>query len=273
MAERRGAVALALDQVAYQNRVFRRTPISAFFAIGFPVILLVVFELVFSGTVEVGGTELTTAEFFTPGLAVFAAVSATYTNLAVTVPIVRDEGILKRVRGTPLPSWAYLAGHVGNAILVAVVGVALMLAIGILAFGVELRAEAVPAMLVSLLVGVAAFASLGMAIAAVTPSGSAAPAVANATILPLALVSNVFIPLEDPPRWLDVLASALPLKPFVESFSTAFAPEATGSGFEWLDLAVVAAWGVAGAFAALRWFRWEPRTGAAPRRSRRRVEP
>lgn len=268
---RTGVGALVLDQARYQNRVFRRTPIAAFFTLIFPLMLLVLFELVFGGeSIDIGGsTEVESAQFFTPGLAVFAAASATYTNLAVGIPISRDEGILKRVRGTPMPPWVYLAGHVVNAVLVAAVGVAIMVAVGMLAFGVEIRPEAVPAMLISFAVGVTSFAALGLALAAVSPSGSAAPAVANATILPVAFISNVFIPLQDAPAWLRALGTALPLKPFVEAFSTAFDPFASGPSVRWGMLAIVAAWGIAGALAAIRLFRWEPRTGAAPRRRTR----
>lgn len=269
---RTGTALLVRDQVAYQARVFRRVPISAFFSLVFPLMLLVLFELILSGQdFSVGGSsDVDAAQFYTPGLAVFAAASATYTNLAVSVPIARDEGILKRVRGTPLPPWIYLAGHVGNAILVAAVGVTAMLALGVVAYDVEIRVEALPAMVLTFAIGTAAFASLGMAIAAVAPSGSGAPAIANGTLLPVAFISNVFVPLQDPPGWLDVLGGILPLKPFVEAFSVGFDLSASGPAPDWAALAVVGVWGVVGAVLALRHFRWEPRTGASPGRRRRR---
>jgi ABC-2 type transport system permease protein len=264
---------LLLDQVGYQARVFRRVPIAAFFSLVFPLMLLVLFELILSGQdFSVGGSaDVSAAQFYTPGLAVFAAASATYTNLAVSVPIARDEGILKRVRGTPMPPWIYLAGHIGNAIVIAAMGVTAMLVLGVIAYGVEVRIEAVPALVLTFVVGTGAFASLGMAVAAVAPSGSGAPAVANGTLLPVAFISNVFVPLDDPPRWLDVLGWILPLKPFVEAFSVGFDPSASGPAPDWAALAVVVVWGVAGIAVALRFFRWEPRTGASSgRRARRR---
>ncbi|MCB1245820.1 MAG: hypothetical protein KDB69_00980, partial [Acidimicrobiia bacterium] len=93
---------LLLDQVGYQNKIFRRNAVAAFFTIVFPLMFFLIFTTVF-GNEEIEHLGVTTAQYFAPALAVFAAVSATYTNLAVGTAYQRDQGILKRVRGTPLP--------------------------------------------------------------------------------------------------------------------------------------------------------------------------
>ncbi len=251
-------LALTAQQIGYQNRIFRRTPVAAFFTLAFPLILLVLFDALFSGSIDVPDGTVSVAQFYAPGLAVFAAATATYTNLATQLSIARDDGILKRVRGTPMPPWLYMAGQIGNAILVAAGAVVLMIAVGGLAYDLQVRAEAIPAVVIAFVVGVASFAALGLAVAALIPNGNAAPAVTNATILPLAFVSNVFIPLQNPPAWIEIVGAVFPLKPFVEAFSRPFLPGASGFGVEWAELGVVAAWGVgAGVLAALR-FRWEP---------------
>ena len=90
-------------QIGYQNRLFRRTPIAAFFTLVLPLIFLVLFGALFDGIDVAPGLEVDAAQFYAPGLAVFAAVSATYTNIGIGVAIYRDEGVLKRIRGTPLP--------------------------------------------------------------------------------------------------------------------------------------------------------------------------
>lgn len=269
-AGRTSSLRLLRAQIAYQNRVFRRTPIAAFFTLAFPLMLLVIFAAIFSGQdVDIGtGGSIDIGQFYAPSLAAFAAASATYTNLAVGVCISRDDGVLKRVRGTPLPPWIYLGGQIGNGVLVGAVAVAIMMLVGAVAYGVDIRLEAIPAAALAFLVGVATFAALGLAVAALTPTGSAAPAVANATLLPIAFVSNVFIPLEDPPTWLAVIGDVFPLKPFVTAFSEPFSPFSSGAAIEWRDLAVMAAWGVLGTVVALRYFRWEPRPGARGRRAR-----
>lgn len=265
------AVSLVVTQLRYQMRVFWRTPVAAFFTLILPIMMLVLFNALFGdGTVTTDEGEWSVQQFYTGGLAAFAAVSATYTNLANTVPILRDEGVLKRWRSTPLPPWAYVAGMIGSAVVIALIGVAIMLTLGTLVYGLELEAAKMPAAALTFVVGVAAFAALGLACAAVVPNARTAPAVANATILPLAFVSNVFIPLEDPPRWLEVVGDIFPLKPFVVAFQRTFNPFVESPAFSWSELGWVGLWGVAGAVVAVVAFRWEPAPGGNGGRRRSR---
>jgi ABC-2 type transport system permease protein len=258
--------------VAYQLRVFARTPIAVFFTIALPLIMLVLFNALFGGNeVDTGTGSWPLSQFYTGGIAAFTAVSATFTNLANVVPIRRDEGVLKRWRGTPLPPWVCIGGLIGSAIVLAAAGAVLMLSLGVVAYDLHVEMAKVPAAVVTFLVGVLSFAALGMAVAGLCPSASAASAVANAIILPMAFISDIFIPLEDPPAWLDTLGDVLPLKPFAQSFQDAFNPAVEPPAFNWGQLALVAAWGVAGLLVALRWFRWEPARGGSTRRRRSRA--
>src|SRR6187431_1587593 len=121
-------VRLVGRQVHAQLRMFWRTPIALFFTIMLPLIMLVLFNALFGGNmVETPQGLWPTNQFYTGGLAAFTAVSATYTNLANMVPIRREEGVLKRWRGTPLPTSIYLAGFIGSAFVLAAAGTALML--------------------------------------------------------------------------------------------------------------------------------------------------
>jgi len=262
---------LVIEQTKYQVLTFVRSPVGMFFTLGLPIFMLVLFNALFGdGTVETGAGSWSVQQFYTGGLAAFTAVSATYTNLVNVVPIRRDEGILKRWRSTPIPAGAYLSGWILGAIGIAMVGVMLQLTLGVLAYDLTIEPAKVPAMIVTFVIGVAAFAALGLAIASVVPNADSAPAVANATILPLAFVSDVFIPLDDPPRWLDVIGDVFPLKPFVNAFQNTLNPFVEAPGFSWSKLAVVAAWGIAGAVLATRSFSWEPSTGAGRTRARSR---
>ena len=202
MTDRPSTLNLLWGQVRYQNRIFWRTPISAFFTLVFPLMFLIVFGLVF-GAEEISESGLTVAQFYAPALAVFGAVSATYTNLAISTAIARDEGILKRVRGTPLPPWCYIAGRVGSAVYMAGISVGIMLTVGVAFYGLQIYGAAVPALVITFLVGVATFATLGLLMAALAPSGDAAPAIANATLLPLAFFSDIFIVTTDGHPGLD----------------------------------------------------------------------
>lgn len=262
---------LVAIQTRYQLVSFWRIPVAVFFTLGLPLIMLVLFNALFgSGTVDTPMGSWSSSQFYTGGLAAFTAVSATFTNLANMVPIRRDEGVLKRWRGTPLPTWMYLAGFILSAVIIAVIGVVLMLSLGVVAYGLEIDAAKMPAAAVTFLVGVGSFAALGMALSAVVKSASSASAAANAIILPMAFVSNIFIPLEDPPRWIEVIGNIFPLKPFAQSFQDCFNPLVDAPAFNWGALALVAAWGGVGLVVALTRFTWEPSgSSSRGRRSRR----
>jgi ABC-2 type transport system permease protein len=264
---RRPATAvLVLRQIRHQNKLFWRNPPSAFFGVAFPLVFLLLFNLL-QGSERLearGGIRF--AQFLTPGILAFAVISACYTNLATSVPINRDEGILKRVRGTPLPPWIYLAGRVGSAAWVALISALLLVGTGVLLFRVHLVWRLLPAALLTLLVA----AACGLAVAALTPNGEAAPAVANLSILPVLFISDVFYPLDHAPAWLNAITWAFPVKPFAVSIEADFNPLTRGTGFFWGHLAVLALWGVAASLLALRRFRWEPTESAAAGARRRR---
>ncbi len=263
--------ALVLRQIRYQLALFVRVPVAMFFTLALPLVMLIVFNAMFgSSTVSTELGEWPVRQFYTAGLAAFTAVSATYTNLANTIPIRRDEGVLKRWKSTPLPTWIYVAGAIGSAVVIAFVGTLVMLGIGVVTYGLEVDSAKMPAAVLTFVVGVASFAALGMAVAALVPTASAAAAVANATILPLAFVSNVFIVIEQPPRWLELIGDAFPLKAFAVSFQDAFNPLVEAPAIDWGALGFMVVWGVAGMVVAVRRFRWEPNTGGRSRGRRSR---
>lgn len=242
-------LALAVRQIGYENRAFWRNPPAAFFTFVFPLLFMVIFNVLFGADA---------AGFFTPAIIVFGVVTATYTNLAMTVTIARDAGILKRIRGTPLPPWAYLAGRIGHAMAVALLLVGIVAAFGALAYGVEVPWAALPAILLLLAVSAAAFSALGLAVSGLIPNADAAPAVVNATILPVLFISNVFIQMENAPDWLDAISHLLPVRHFADAMLELYA-SGTDAGVPWIEIGVIALWGVIGVVVALRLFSWEPR--------------
>ena len=124
-------LALAVRQVRYENRSFWRNPAAAFFTFAFPLLFMVIFNVIFGGETQ---GNLRASDFFTPTIIVFAVITATYTNIAMTVSIARDSGVLKRIRGTPLPAWAFLFGRIAHAVLIALLLVAIVAAFGALAY-------------------------------------------------------------------------------------------------------------------------------------------
>jgi len=250
--------ALALHQFRFDQKTFWRNPASVFFTVMFPVMFLVIFDLVFGGGDTIQGLGVDVSTYYVPAIITLAVISATFQNLAMSVTIDREFGILKRGRGTPLPDWVFFAGRIGNSLVVSLVMLVLLAAIGRIAYGVEIPWERTPAILVTLAVGAASFCCLGLALTAFIPSQSAAAPITNIAIFPLYFLSGVFIPQSEIPDGVLHVADAFPVRHFFEAFFAAWEPATTGAAFQWTDLAVVAAWGVVGFLIALRAFRWTP---------------
>lgn len=251
-------LALTLRQVRFENRAFWRNPAAAFFTFFFPLLFMVIFNVLLGGGQSMGG-GLRIADFYTPGIIVFGLVTATYTNIAMMVTTARDLGILKRMRGTPLPAAAYLGGRILHAILVAFTLVVIVALFGSVFYGVHFPWDRLPALVITLAVGAGAFCALGLAVSGVVPNADSAPAIVQATVLPLNFISNVFIDMRSAPDWLNTVSRIFPVRPFADSMLAIYDPRTTGSGIDLGNLAVIAAWGVAGLLIALRFFSWEPR--------------
>jgi ABC-2 type transport system permease protein len=248
-----------MHQFRFDQKTFWRNPASVFFTVLLPVIFLLIFATIFGNEriEELGGVKTTT--YYVPAIITLAVVSATMQSLAISLTVDRERGLLKRTRGTPLPSRVFIAGRIGNSIVVSVLMLVVLAALGRLVYGVEIPWERLPAVLVTLAVGAAAFSCLGIAITAAIPSEDAAAPVTNVAVLPLYFLSGVFIPESEIPSGVLQVADVFPIRHFFEAFFTAWNPNTVGAGFEWGHLAVVAAWGLAGLAIAIRTFRWMPK--------------
>ena len=252
-------LALALRQVRYQNRAFWRNPAAAFFTIIFPLIFLVLFNLIFSDDeLPVRGATRTSA-FYVPAIAALSVINGSYTGLATSLLVARDNGLLKRTRGTPLPAWAFLFGRIAHMNLMTLLVVVIVTAAGALFYDVDVPTTTLPAFALALVVGTTTFASLAFAITSFIPNVNAGGPILNVTTFPLMFISDVFLPSDDMPDWLGAVGEFFPLKHLSLALQTAFNPFETGAGFELAHIAVVAVWGAAGLLVAARYFTWEPR--------------
>lgn len=252
--------ALVAHQLRYDQKAFWRNPASVFFTVMFPVVVFLILAIVFDGTeIEVhGGVEATT--YYVPAIMALSVISATMQTLAMTLVIAREDGRLKRGRGTPMPSWVFIAGRIGNSIVVAILMLALLAAIGGLLYSVPFPWERLPEILVTLVIGAASFCCLGIALTAVIPSQDAAAPIVNALLLPLYFLSGIFIPEDELPNGVISFANHFPVRPFFEAFFQSYVP-GTGPAVAWHELLVVGIWGLAGLLLAIRFFRWTPRQG------------
>jgi ABC-2 type transport system permease protein len=240
------SLALAWEQFRFERKLFWRNPSAAFFNFVLPLLLLVLSATAFSADED----EL---NILIPGIAGMGVLATTFTALAFNVTILRDDGVLKRWRGTPMPAGAYLAGLLGSAALNAFLQVALVVAIGNVFYGVDWPEHPLLLVLFTAL-GVICFAALGVAFSHAIPNEDAAPAYTNAVFLPLIFISGVFYSSDDLPDALRAIAEALPLKHLIDGLSHAI----VGGGPNAATAAlVVAGWAIAGIVIAVRFFRWE----------------
>jgi ABC-2 type transport system permease protein len=248
------AARLIARQVRYEDVAFWRNPVAAVFTFVFPLIFMVLAQLVFAGRVEVAGTA--SAVFYTPAIVTFSVVNVCFVSIAMTVSLSRDEGVLKRIRGTPLSLPAYLAARVVHAVLITFLLVLIVVVCGGLLFGAPLPVDQAPLLVVVVAVGAAAFAALGLALAGLIPNAHAAPALVNAIVLPLYFVSDVFVPVDEGTP-VAVVGDLFPVRHLANALQAVWMP--TQHPVDPTDLLWVAGWGVLGLLVALRTFSWEPR--------------
>ena len=252
----------ALAQLTADLKIFRRNPAALFFTAILPVIFLVLFVGIFGNQRLEEYDNVRSATLQVPAFIALAVISAAFVALAMGFTRMRENGVLKRVRATPVAPWVVFAGRIGTSIVTAVLTTALLMLIGAVVFDVSLPSNALPGLVAALAVGTFAFSTLGIAYTRVIGTEEAAPALTNAVVLPLYFISGVFVPFRQLPEGLQRVAELLPAQPFVDALRIAFDPNTTGAGFAGEDLLKLAIWGVVGLVLAVRFFEWTPRREA-----------
>jgi ABC-2 type transport system permease protein len=240
--------ALAWRQFRFERRMFWRNPSAAFFNFALPLIFLFLIASVFGLNAKDRGILI-------PGIAGMSVMTTTFTALAFNVTFLREQGILKRIKGTPLPPIAYFGGLIANAVVNAVVQVALVIAIGRVIYSVPLPHDWLE-LVVFVLLGVVAFSSLGIAMAQAIPNFDAAAAYVNAVFLPMIFISGTFYESKHLPAVVDAAARVLPLRHVIDGLRGAIV-RGSGLTHHVEGLVVLSAWAGAGIFLAVRYFRWE----------------
>jgi ABC-type multidrug transport system permease subunit len=256
----RSRLRVLVQQIHLQSLLLLRSPSAPFFTFVVPLMLLVALDLVYGTRALPTRPEISFPQFYVPAMTTFALVNGCYVNVINGVTLARQTGLLKRIRGTPLPGWVYLASRGASAAIVgslSVVGVAVL---GTAMFDARMVWSTLPGSLLMMLAGMVCLCCLGLALTTLVPAADAALPMAYGTFLPLAFISDVFFPSDTSPAWLRHVAGAFPLRPIARSLEENMEPGVTGLGFHWAELGIVAVWTV-GAAIALHWFRWEPGIG------------
>lgn len=241
---------------------YLRNKESVFFTLALPALMLFIFASVFGDHVIVmAGDPVKESVFYVPGIMSFGVIAAAFANLTVTVVRYREAGIYKRRRATPVSAAAVIVGRGLVAILTCSVITAVLLVFGWAAYHVAIPTRTSGALVLSVLVGAACFASLGFALASVVRQDDAAQPVVQGILVPLCFISGVFLPVTQLPAWLADAGRYLPVHALSDALVTAYNPNTIGTGLNWVDLGLMAAWGVAGMALATWRFSWLPRGG------------
>jgi ABC-2 type transport system permease protein len=242
-------------QVVYEQRAFWRNRGRGIFTFVFPLMFLVIFASLNQGVRlhKLGG--LPYDDFFVPGILAYGIIGTTYVNMAISTAILRDQGILKRMQGTPLPRWAYVVARIGSTVLIVAAITAVTVALGAIAYGVQIRASTLPGLIATLVLGTAAFTTLGIGITRFISSADVAPVIVNLTVLPLTFISSVWFPTTGMPTALADIAKFFPIRPLADGLQYAFNPHTTGAGFNGTDIRSLAIWTVVGIVLMLRYLR------------------
>jgi ABC-2 type transport system permease protein len=258
----RGPLAVVLHQARFELRSFLRNRQARFFTLVLPLLFLVIFVAVF-GNDKVGALHLPAKVYYVPGISALAVIAASFVNLVISITVLREEGILKRRRATPVPAWVLIAGRTLTALGVSLASVAVLLLLGRFAYGVRIPAHTIPGLAITVVVGSISFSALAYAFSTAIENEDAAQPMVQAVMLPLYFISGVFIPAVNLPSWLSHVAQVFPVEHLSGGLHHAFAPATTGIGIVWSDLGVVALWGAIGLAFALARFSWLPKAASA----------
>jgi ABC-2 type transport system permease protein len=257
---------MGIGRVGIELKQFFRDRESAVFNFLLPMILLVIFGSVFSGQ-DLGESGITFSQYFVAGMIASGILYTSFQNLAIAIPMEREDGTLKRLRGTPLPPAAFFIGKIGMVFVAYVAQVAILIAVGVLLFGIDIPTTplAIFTFIWVSILGLIAFTLLGIAYSVVPKQGRGAAALVTPVVLVLQFTSGVFFVFSDLPQWMQSFASLFPLKWLTQAMRSVFLPdsaaamEVSGSWELGMTAVVLVIWIILGALLATFFFRWTPR--------------
>ena len=246
------ALTLAWRQYRLERKLFWRNPSAAFFNFLLPLLFLALFGAILHGKQH-------DLNVIVPGIAGMAVMSTTFTALAYNMTFLREEGVLKRIRGTPMPAISYLLGIAFNAVTNATLQIAIITVAGRVFFGTGWPRDWAE-LIVFVAAGVICFAALGVAFSHAIPNFESTSAYVNAVFLPVIFVSGVFYDAARAPGFIKGIAEALPLTHLINGLSGAMV-KGTSISANISALGVIAVWAALGIALAVRGFSWDQRRG------------
>jgi len=250
-------VTLFRHELQNQMRLYVRSRELAFFTFLLPVIIFILLGSVY-GHDTIDGVK--GSRYLLAGMLGYGVVATVFAGLSIVLVIRRESGVLKRLRATPLPAPTYIAAMLGTFLAAFLLEVLVLIVIARTLFGVPLPDRPL-SLIVTLLLGAAAFSALGIGLAGYVRSAEGSSAVVNAVYLPMAFLAGSFFSPHSFPGFLRAIADVLPLTYFIRLVRAVMLHDSP-IWSEWQSVVVVVAWGLVGLVAALRKFHWEPRETA-----------
>ncbi|MFI7502273.1 ABC transporter permease [Streptomyces sp. NPDC049687] len=260
-----GAWTLGLHRGALELKQFFRQRDQVVFTFAFPVVFLFLFASIFTDDVE--GAGITASQLYVPAMMAAGIMSTSFQSLGISIAIERDEKVLRRLRGTPMPSAAYFLGKIWLVLVTGLLETAILLLAGTTLYDVDLPSD--PGRWFGLawifVLGLTACALLGIAISSVPKSGKSASSVVVLPFLVLQFISGVYISIDTIPDWMLNIGALFPLKWMCQGLRGVFLPESArvleqaGSWEFGRTALVLGAWCVGGLALCLLTFRWKNR--------------
>ncbi|MEY2723759.1 MAG: hypothetical protein RIR93_575 [Actinomycetota bacterium] len=252
---------IGLLRGSLELKQFLRQRESVVFTLLFPVILLFIFGSVFQDTIAPG---VTFSQYFVAGMIASGLVNTGFQQLAITIPMERDSGTLKRLRGTPMSVSSYFIGKALLVTILMILQTALLLFFGSGMFDLNLPTEASLWWNFTWLVilGSACSTVLGIAFSVVPKSGRGASAVVSPIVIILQFFSGVFFVFTSLPIWMQQFAAIFPLKWLTQGMRSVFLPEdfatqeVAGSWEIGKSALVLILWLIVGLVISIKTFKW-----------------
>jgi ABC-2 type transport system permease protein len=251
-------VSLLIHQLRAEQRLYWRSHELAFFTFIFPLLIYILLGSVY-GDDEIEAEGVTGSAYLLAGILGYGVAATAFAGLAIIVVLRRESGVLKRLRGTPLPAWAYVLAVLVSTLIVFAIEVVALLVLANVMFDVPYP-ERWLSLVLAVLLGVVAFAALGVALTTVIRSAEGASAVVNAVYLPMAFLAGSFWTPQAYPPVLEAIANLLPLTYYIELMQE-IVLQNEQIWESWTEVGVVSAWGLFGLVVTMLRFRWEPREG------------
>jgi ABC-2 type transport system permease protein len=261
-----GALSLGLRRVRIELKQFFRDRDSAVWNFALPMILMIIFGSVFGGQ-TLGPTDITFAQYFVAGMIASGVLYTSFQNLAIVIPMERDDGTLKRIQGTPMPKVSYFIGKIGLVFVAYIAQVTLLILIGVLFYDIDIPSTSLQwfTFAWASVLGLVSCTLLGIAFSVVPRTGKGASAIVSPIVLVLQFTSGVFFLYSQLPEWMQQFAALFPLKWLTQAMRSVFLPSEAGAlevagTFELAKCALVLGiWTVLGLVLSLVFFRWNKR--------------